>query len=271
VSVSGPGIHELPDALDRFDEIAQTLSGGTPVVFLDYDGTLTPIVETPEAAVLDTPTRDTLEHVAAVFPLVVVSGRDLDDVMWLAAVAGAWYAGSHGFDIAGPGGFRFQHPEAERALGALDAAAGRLELGLSGIEGAQVERKHFAVAVHYRRVAPADVDRVMEAFDAVATEAPLRRSAGKMVLELRPDVDWHKGAAVRWLLDDVLPRPHGVPLYIGDDLTDEDAFAEIRGDGVGIAVHGSGHATAARYSLRDPAAVRAFLERVVALHEEASH
>jgi trehalose-phosphatase len=257
-------IGDLPSALDSFDAVWERLGRRPPVVCLDYDGTVAPIAPRPEAAILDAPMRETLERVAAELTLVVISGRDLDDVMHLASVAGAWYAGSHGFDVSGPGGFHYQHPGAIAALGALDAAADRLDVGLSGVEGAWVERKHFAVAVHYRQVAEADVPRVLAVYDEVAANAPLRRSAGKMVVELRPDVDWDKGAALRYLLDDVLVAPHGRPLYVGDDLTDEDAFAAVAADGVGVVVHGGDHSTAAQFSLADPAEVRTLLERLLA-------
>src|SRR4029450_8099876 len=77
--------------------------------------------------------------------------------------------------------------------------------------------------------------RVVDAVDAVRAAHPrLRRDAGKAVLELRPDVEWDKGHAVRWLLERV--APDGIGIYLGDDLTDETAFAALRGRGIGIAV-----------------------------------
>ena len=198
-------IEDLPDALVHFEQIWLDLGRTVPAVFVDYDGTLTPIAETPDRAVLSPSMSATLERVAAATPLVIVSGRDLASVTALVGIPGAWYAGSHGFDIAGPDGLRYQYPGAAAAQHPLDDAAERLVRGLEGIDGAFVERKSFAVALHYRQVNPTAVDRALAAFDAVAASSPLRRSGGKKVVELRPDVDWNKGRAVQWILEHALP------------------------------------------------------------------
>ena len=169
-------------------------------VFLDYDGTLTPIVSHPEDAWLPDSMRQTLRSLAARVPVAILSGRDLDDVRGRVLVDGIVYAGSHGFDIAGAGGLR-------RELGAeylpvLDAAETELREALDEIPGAQLERKHFSVAAHYRNVNENDAFRVALAVDAVAARhRELRRMDGKKVYELLPDIDWNKGKAVLWLLE----------------------------------------------------------------------
>src|SRR5690606_23705182 len=142
--------------------------------------------------------------------------------------------GSHGFDIRGPD-LALEHAEGALALPDLDAAEAELEARLAGIGGALVERKRFSVAVHHRRVADADVPAVLGAIDEVLDAHPrLRRSGGKKVVELQPDVDWHKGRAVSWLLDALEVR--ALPIYVGDDRTDEDAFRALVGRGLGILV-----------------------------------
>jgi trehalose-phosphatase len=247
----------ISSAFDHVQEIAGL--DRRLAIFLDYDGTLTPIVTRPERAVLSDSTRMTLCTVAAKVPVAILSGRDLDDVREQVAIDGIIYAGSHGFDIAGAGGLR-------RELGAaylpvLDAAETELREALDEIVGTQLERKHFSVAAHYRNVNENDAFRVAIAVDAVAARhRELRRIDGKKVYELLPDIDWDKGKAVLWLLETLdLVRGKVLPIYIGDDRTDEDAFRALQERGVGILVSEQSQPTAATYSLRDPHEVQQFL------------
>jgi trehalose-phosphatase len=255
----------LPDALERYDDIARDLAGRRPAVFLDYDGTLTPIVERPELATLSDSMRAVLAELSRLAPVVIVSGRDRLDVTRLVGLDGLVYAGSHGFDIAGPDGLAREHPDAEPYRETLAAAATELEAKLAGIEGALVERKRFAVAVHWRLVAPAEVPRVATAVDeSVGRLAGLRKTGGKAVFELRPRIEWDKGRAVLWLLEALgLAGQETVPLYLGDDETDEDAFRALAGSGIGILVAEAPRRTAAAYSLRDTDAVERFLRRLM--------
>ncbi|MDX1374792.1 MAG: trehalose-phosphatase [Burkholderiales bacterium] len=270
LSVEPPA--RAPSALERIDEIAARLRGRRVALFLDYDGTLTPIVERPEAATLGTEMRAALARIAARCVLAVVSGRDLADVRERVALEGPGYAGSHGFDILGPAGERQVLPEAEDAVPALDAAERALRKAIGGIEGAQLERKRFSIAVHTRRAREADVPAIERAVDAaLQAHAGLRKRRGKKVLELQPDVDWDKGAAVRWLLDALgLDEAGALPVYVGDDLTDEDAFRAIAGRGIGIVVLDAPRASAASYALRDPDEVRAFIDALAGVLERAA-
>lgn len=252
----------LPSALQRMEELARLSAGRRLAVFLDYDGTLTPIVARPEEARLSPAARRAVEHLAECCPLALISGRDRCDVQRLVGVDGIIYAGSHGFDIAGPHGLCLEHPRGTDCLPALDRAQRALEERLAGTAGVQVERKKFAIAVHFRRAAPSRVPAVEEAVDAVLAEhAELRRGGGKKIFELRPDIDWDKGRAVLWLLNRLdLAGSEVLPLYIGDDLTDEDAFRRLAGRGLGIVVRDGPRPTAASYALEDVDEVRRFLE-----------
>jgi len=250
----------IPSALEHVQEIAQ--SGDRLAVFLDYDGTLTPIVSHPEDAWLPESMRQTLRSLAARAPVAILSGRDLDDVRGRVLVDGIVYAGSHGFDIAGAGGLR-------RELGAaylpvLDTAETELREALDEIQGAQLERKHFSVAAHYRNVNESDAFRVAQAVDAVAARhRELRRMDGKKVCELLPDIDWDKGKAVLWLLEALeLERGKVLPIYIGDDRTDEDAFSALEKRGVAILVSEQPQVTAASYWLHNPEEVEEFLQKI---------
>ena len=250
----------IPSALEHVQEIAR--SGDRITVFLDYDGTLTPIVSHPEDARLPESMRQTLRSLAARVPVAILSGRDLDDVRGRVLVDGIVYAGSHGFDIAGAGGLR-------RELGAaylrvLDTAEAELREALDEIPGAQLERKHFSVAAHYRNVNESDGFKVALAMDAVAARhGELRRMDGKKVYELLPDIDWNKGKAVLWLLETLgLEGRNALPIYIGDDRTDEDAFRALEKRGVAILVSEHPQETAASYWLKNPDEVECFLQKI---------
>jgi trehalose 6-phosphate phosphatase len=275
-SASGRPIDTLPSAIDTWPSIASLFNRAAPAVFLDYDGTLTPIVERPEDAKLEDGMRDVVRRLAALVPVVVVSGRDVAFVVEQVAVDDVVYLGSHGFDIVAPGHSGLstgREGEFERFIPALDAAEAALAASTSGIEGARIERKRYAIAVHYRQVADESVPDLEAAVDAELTHRPtLRKSGGKKVFELRPDIDWDKGHAVLWALRalGLGDRDAAVPIYVGDDLTDEDAFAALKRDGgLGVVV-GSGdrlsHATA---RVPDVDGVRELLDRMTALVEGA--
>src|SRR6478609_7602639 len=252
----------IPSALEHVQEIAQ--GGDRLAVFLDYDGTLTPIVSHPEDAWLPESMRQTLQSLAARVPVAILSGRDLDDIRGRVLVDGVVYAGSHGFDIAGAGGLRRELGTAY--LPVLDTAETELREALDEIPGAQLERKHFSVAAHYRNVNENDAFRVALAMDAVgARHRELRRMDGKKVYELLPDIDWNKGKAMLWLLETLgLEGRNALPIYIGDDRTDEDAFRALEQRGIGILVSEQSPPSAARYSLKNPAEVEEFLAALAA-------
>lgn len=298
----------LPEAWDCRDRIERVLGDHIPAAFLDYDGTLTPIVEDHTRALLGKSMRATLAALARTCPVVIVSGRDLARLRELVALDDVWYAGSHGFEIAGPGGTRQGLTMGEEFLPDLDEAERALGQRLTDIRGHSVERKRFSIAVHYRGVADVDIPRLESAVHEVLEAHPaLHRGTGKKVFELRPDIDWDKGRAVLWLLARISHRPsagaaeqgrpasappsgphapsqgrpdalatndgvncgterfaggaqEAVPIYIGDDITDEDAFHVLAGRGLCVAVRGEEtRRTAADFVLADTGEVERFL------------
>jgi alpha,alpha-trehalase len=252
----------LPSALEHVEEIAG--HSGRLAVFLDYDGTLTPIVSHPEQAWLADSMRQVLQQLTERASVAILSGRDLDDVRRRVGIEEIVYAGSHGFDVAGPHGLRRQI--ATEFLPNLDAAENELHRALDEIPGAQVERKLFSVAAHYRNGQENDLSRIQRVVNAVTTQHhELRKIDGKKVYELLPDIDWNKGKAVIWLLE-MFGLEGGTlhPIYIGDDTTDEDAFRALKQVGVGIVVSEKSQDTAASYSLKDPADVERFLRALTA-------
>ena len=254
---------ELPNALEALD--ARTIRH--PAVFYDFDGTLSDIVDDPDAARPVAGAVEAMQKLAAQCPVAVLSGRDLADVTQRLGVPGIWYAGSHGFELTAPDGTHHQNEDAAAAIPVLGQAAAELRGRLGSIPGVVVEHKRFGVAVHYRNAARDRVDEVAAAVRAAGQRDALRVTTGREVIELRPDLDWDKGKTLRWVMDHLRGTESGplVPMYLGDDITDEDAFDAIRQDGVPILVRHSedgDRATAALFALDSPARVAEFTERL---------
>jgi len=251
----------LPHGLIFFEEIRRQFRDRRVAVFLDYDGTLTPIVSRPEDAKLSTDMRDTLTGLAQKCTVAIISGRGLADARQLVNVPDLYFAGSHGFEIEGPGGVHMELEAAREFLPVLDEVEQSLQQELDTIPGAQVERKKYSIAVHFRNVteeqAPeveAIVDRTLDSFSG------LKKGFGKKVFELKPDIHWNKGQAVLWLLNKLELDQYGViPIYIGDDVTDEDAFEVFSKKGITAIVGDESKTTAAKYRLESVDEVQSFL------------
>jgi trehalose 6-phosphate phosphatase len=252
---------KLPSALERVPEWAAAWRRtGALVLLLDFDGTLAPIVSRPELAAMPDVTRRALERLMAMpgVEVAVVSGRGLADVRERAAIPGIAYAGNHGMEIHGPGIDRI-HPEAAAARPVLERACRELEAEISAIPGAFVEDKELSLSVHFRLAPRERVGELHEIVHRLVDPLPgVHVTEGKQVIEVRPNVDWDKGKAVLFLLEQMRP-PAGAPvLFFGDDRTDEDAFRALRdaaaGEGILIAEHPPEESAAAS-CLHDPAEV----------------
>lgn len=257
----------LPNALAHFDQLQEVIGGRKPLLILDYDGTLSPIVPNPDDAVLPEGTKQSLIKLAAITPVAVISGRDRKDVEQKVALSQLIYAGSHGLDMAGPEGLDIPEKVEERTLQSLKTAAENLRLKLQSVKGSLVESKKYAIAVHFRNVEEGETEKVKEAvLEELAKYKDLKKGTGKKILELKPDIDWHKGRATMWLFEALdLTLEGAIPVFVGDDITDEDAFASIHEDGLGILVGSHGEQTAATFSLKDTDEVQQFLERLFAM------
>ncbi|MBJ7399954.1 trehalose-phosphatase [Mycolicibacterium sp.] len=256
----------LPDALDSFGQLAGVMTARRPVLFFDFDGTLSEIVDQPSAATLVPGAAKALHALAALYPVAVLSGRDLADIRDRVGIPGLWYAGSHGFEMVGPDGTHHSNEAAAQAIPVLEGAADELTARLCAIDGVAVEHKRYAVAVHYRNAAPEAAGAVTAAVHDVGRRSGLRVTSGRKVVELRPNVDWDKGKTLEWIAARLAGQEPLLPIFIGDDLTDEDGFDSVLHDGLGIIVRhieDGDRATAARYCLDDPDHVREFIERLV--------
>ncbi|OMO50026.1 Trehalose-phosphatase [Corchorus olitorius] len=269
-----------PCALNSFDSMMKEAKGKKVVVFLDYDGTLSPIVENPDKAFMSTDMRAAVREVAKYFPTSIISGRSRDKVKEFVQLSNVYYAGSHGMDIMAPPRPRAAKPcgcdikgiegafqPAKLFLPAIQEISLELEDKIREIQGARIEDNRFCISVHYRQVPPEDHEILKEIVKSLVENRPeFRVTEGKMVLEVRPSIDWNKGDALNYLLDTLglSSAKDVVPLYIGDDRTDEDAFKVIaaRREGFPIIVSSTPRDTKAWYSLRDPSQVLAFLLRL---------
>ncbi|KAM3242737.1 hypothetical protein ACQJBY_055001 [Aegilops geniculata] len=251
---------KCPSALASFRQIVASAQRKKIAVFLDYDGTLSPIVDDPEKAVMSPVMRAAVRNVAKYFPAAIVSGRSRKKVLEFVKLKELCYAGSHGMDIMTSSSAHYEHNTEKVSKALLEVT--------SRIEGASVEDNKFCVSVHYRNVDEKDWELVARLVNEVLEDFPrLKVTNGRMVLEVRPVIDWDKGKAVEFLLQSLglSDSENVIPIYIGDDRTDEDAFKVLRerNCGYGILVSQVPKETGAFYSLRDPSEVMEFLNSLV--------
>ncbi|WJX36479.1 trehalose-phosphatase [Trifolium repens] len=268
---------EFPSALSSFEQITNCAKGKKIALFLDYDGTLSPIVDNPDRAFMSDNMRAAVKNVAEYFPTAIISGRSREKVHEFVGITDLYYAGSHGMDIIGPlrqsvsdkkgKEVNLFQPAAE-FLPMIDEVRRLFIECTKDIKGAKVENNKFCVSVHYRNVDEENWDMVAQrVYDIMKDYPNLRLTHGRKVLEVRPVIDWDKGKAVTFLLeslglnddDDVLA------IYIGDDRTDEDAFKALSevNKGFGILVSSAPKESSAVYSLSDPSEVMEFLKSLV--------
>ncbi|KAL8162339.1 hypothetical protein V2J09_013828 [Rumex salicifolius] len=274
-----------PSALQMFEQITEASMGKQVVLFLDYDGTLTPIIDDPERAFMSDEMRSAVRELAKLFPTAIVTGRSRDKVYNFVKLAELYYAGSHGMDITGPTkGHKYSKIQGNRSvlfqpasnfLPMIDQVYKALIEKTKTIPGVNVENNKFCVSVHFRRVDDKRWEELAEQVREVLTGYPkLILTQGRKVLEVRPCIKWDKGNAVEFLLESLeLAKSENVlPIYIGDDRTDEDAFKVLgkRKQGFGILVSKVAKETNAAYTLREPSEVKCFLQRLVEWKRKSS-
>lgn len=229
-------------------------------LFLDFDGTLVPIAPDPSIPRLDSGTRVLLERIAArrCCMIAIISGRAIDDLYQRVGVERLIYAGNHGLEIRGPG-INFVEPAAAARVETLRILARDLTQTLGSVKGALVEYKGLTTSVHYRKVAPTEVNRVEQAVRAAVDREhdAFAVNSGKMVLEIVPTTNWHKGSAAQWIIER-LNLDERSTIFLGDDTTDEKAFSTLQ-QAITVRVGWAG-STEAGYHFPDFQTVREFLE-----------
>jgi trehalose 6-phosphate synthase/phosphatase len=260
IGVAG-SIHDLKKLerrpwADYTDEVQARLGSREVFLFLDFDGTLAPIADSPDRAELPAPLRSALERLQHTVHLAIVSGRALDDLRSRVGIEGLDYVGNHGAEVRIDDTVIYAGG-VDKTRRVLQAFLDRLRAGFSRLGGVLVEDKGITASVHFRQVDPAHEGDVLRIFWNIASdyEKEFRITTGKKVLEIRPLSAMNKGEAVARIME--LKGRGMLPLYVGDDTTDEDAFRAIRGSGISISV---GPNAESDYYLRDQEEVTTFLE-----------
>lgn len=231
-------------------------------ILTDYDGTLTPIVDYPDQAILDANVKNLLKSLAKDrrFILGIITGRTLKEIVQLVDIDGVYYIGNHGMEIKGPS-LTFVHPIAEKLSPIISRICNDLRSKFEHIHGMIVEDKGMTASIHYRMAPKNTVKEIMKvAKDAVRLYEDFEIRYGKMVIEIRPEVYWDKGDATLWLVRKL--GEDGIPIYIGDDKTDEDVFRKIN-KGLTILISKSRRHSDARYYLKSAEDVHKLLYRLL--------
>lgn len=191
-----------PNALSSWPSLQRDLKGRELAIFLDYDGTLSPIVDVPSEAKISADMRAAVERISMLYPTAIITGRNIKAITNFVKLDTVYYAGSHGFDIRFPGGRDIMAQVGGELLPLLKDAAKAFAEKFKSVKGALVEDNTYSVSVHYRLVDPSLHGRMRdEVKDYLAKSGgKLRMGNGKMVFELKPNIDWHKGKAVMSLL-----------------------------------------------------------------------
>ncbi|CAH9102600.1 unnamed protein product [Cuscuta epithymum] len=282
---------KYPSALNSCQCILNKARNKKIVVFLDYDGTLSPIVDDPDCAFMSDDMRAAVKTTAKYFPTAIISGRNRDKVYELVGLTELYYAGSHGMDIMFPAKGKVpythancikstdQHGEeihlfqpAREFIPMIKEVFKTLTENTKDIKGSKVENHKFCASVHYRNVDANSWPAVAQIVHDIMKDYPrLCLTHGRKVLEIRPIIDWNKGKAVNFLLESLgLGNNQDVlAIYIGDDRTDEDAFKVLRERerGYGILVSAVPKESKAFFSLKDTSQVKEFLESLVRMKE----
>jgi trehalose 6-phosphate phosphatase len=254
----------LSDPAHVAREIRARSDGRHLLVLCDFDGTLAEFDPDPHAVWLPPPLRDALTEIAGRGDATVglVSGRRLDDIRARSDLGeDAYYAGFHGLEIQGEGA-KFVHPDVHGVRDLIQSAAAAMAADLHGLGGVFLENKGLSIVVHFRAAA---ADAQLQAQDIFERNArpyiqsgQVKTMRGACARELMPNIRWSKGTAVAWICDRV-ERRHGPtwPVYIGDDVTDEDALRFVNGRGTGVAA--SDRVSGADFMVDGPAAVETLL------------
>ena len=241
-------------------------------LFLDYDGTLTQIVSHPDLALCPHEVRLLLEKLRDLLnvELAIISGRHLEDVREKVGVPGITYVGNHGLSIQNPVGVHQKRlsPARQKEFAKISQA---LKDSLGKIPGIFFEDKGLILAVHYRNVPQEYFGRIHLTWKETAEKWKSRwqTTHGKMVFEIQPRVDFSKGKAVREILK--ASSRNTLPIYVGDDQTDEDAFREVKGRGITVFVGPGWLTSEAEYYLQHPLEVQEFLRRCAETRSEKIH
>lgn len=268
-------------AFDHIHTITELLRAHKKIILLtDFDGTLTPIREHPDLAVLSEEARNVLLKFSRnrTFFLGIITGRSLRQIKKLVNIPGVLYAANHGIELEGPG-IRFSSSEAKKARCNLWHMYMRLFKSLRHIEGVYLEDKGYTISLHYRLVKKvSDVEFITKTLTSIIKPYLERKmlflSTGKMVYEIRPPVKWNKATTIQWLLTNYFPLEfsgEALLVYLGDDQADIEVFTALDGKRLTIYVGTPSDTSAADYYVNSPDEVKTFLELLYTQKDEGSN
>jgi trehalose-phosphatase len=239
-------------------------------LFLDFDGTLVPIQNDPAKCVLSPKIKGQLETIALSGKawIAILSGRTVNDIRGRVNIQDVYYGGNHGLEISGPL-INYTHPDALRGKHLIDKVCREIEQEIGNVEGALIEKKKFGFTLHYRMASKDCTALIKRTFYKIIAEStdPEAFSVlrGKKVLELVPRIQWDKGKAALFLLQS--QKNNYLPLYVGDDITDEKAFEVLRERGLTVRI-GKSKKSVAQYFLKGQWEVSRFLRHINSLIQE---
>lgn len=248
------------------------------LLLTDYDGTLTPIRESPDHAILSEEIQQLLIKISSdkSFFLGIITGRSLKEIKRLMNIHKALYAANHGIEMEGPG-IRFVSPEAKKARCLLWHVYMRLQKTVGHVKGIYLEDKGLTISLHYRSVKKAeDVEYITQHLCVIIQPFLERKmlllSTGKMVYEIRPAVKWNKASTITWLLNNYFPLEflkEALLIYLGDDNADIEVFSTLKGKGLTVFVGDPSDTSAADYYVQSAKEVNVFLEHLYEQKKDA--
>lgn len=249
----------VESAEEHIQKIKEKIIEQNLVLFLDFDGTLSPIVENPQDAKILPCIRDSLETLTLKIETFIISGRSRLDVKEKVGIKTCKFVGAHGFDMSE---IDSNEIVSKDVLDLLGKVFEKFQKEFGEIDGVILEDHYYTITLHYRKVKdPLIEDKLFEKVQEILMEfnSKLKITQGKKVIEIRPKINWNKGKAVEKILENY--QNNEFCIYIGDDVTDEDAFQFLKESkrGIGIVI-GKKTNTHASYSLEDPYHVSKFLK-----------
>jgi len=242
----------------EWKKISEKLVGKKRFFFFDYDGTLTPIVKKPELAKLDSRIKDILRKISKANKVAIISGRPLSEIKNFIGIKNIIYSGNHGFEIEIKGKKIIQNTD-HWTKNEIRRIKDKLAKEIKKIDGAFLEDKGLTLSVHWRLTSKKDLPKLFALIrETIRANSRLKLTKGKKVWEIRPNINWHKGKAVRFVMSKVQsPKSEVVPVFIGDDATDEDVFKVLE-NGITVRI-GKSKKSKAKYYLKNQSEINRFL------------